>query len=397
MTRVDDARRMPTAGRLALAVAAFALVLAPWWMAREEAGGSFPGFVLATAPAVPESEPFFATTEINPESPERKAHSATLAELPDGTLVAAWYAGSGEGARDVSIQIATRGLDGIWSLPRKIFDRESVADSMQRFVLSLGNPLFLTDEQGRLGLLFVSIAAGKWSGSSMNLSWSADRGDTWSTPEKLHLNPLANLSALPRNPPVALVGGGWGVPVYEEFFGRFPEMLWIRPRNSADTAAISRMDDGMSVFQPSVLPLSTEEALAFYRDDSGANRVFLSRSTDRGCTWSHRQPSPLPNVDSGVCALRLPDGRLLCAVNESSDRSRENLRLALSEDGGATWRYVATLVEEAGQTFAYPYMILSRDGRVRMLYSARNTRIVYAEFNTAWIDAQAAATGGEIR
>jgi predicted neuraminidase len=255
----------------------------------------------------------------------------------------------------------------------------------------------LTDERGRLGLLFVSIAAGKWSGSSMNLSWSNDGGVTWSAPEKLHLNPLANLSALPRNPPVALVGGGWGVPVYEEFFGRFPEMLWIRPRDPAATAAISRMDDGMSVFQPSVVPLSTDEALAFYRDDSGADRVFLSRSADRGRTWSQRQPSPLPNVDSGVCALRLPDGRLLCAVNDSTDRSRETLRLALSEDGGATWRYVATLVEEAGQTFAYPYMILSRDGRVRVLYSARDTRIVYAEFNTAWIDVQAAAAGGEIR
>jgi len=397
MTGANDARPRPAAARLALAVAAFAIVLAPWWTARDEARGSFPGFVLPTVPPVPESEPFFATMEINPASPERKAHSASLAELPDGTLVAAWYAGSGEGARDVAIQMATRGTDGIWSPPRKIFDRESVADSMRRFVLSVGNPLLLTDGQGRLGLLFVSIAAGKWSGSSMNLSWSSDRGMTWSAPEKLHLNPLANLSALPRNPPVALVGGGWGVPVYEEFFGRFPEMLWVRPRHSAATAAISRMDDGMSVFQPSVVPLSTDEALAFYRDDSGADRVFLSRSADRGRTWSQRQPSPLPNVDSGVCALRLPDGRLLCAVNDSTDRSRENLRLALSEDGGATWRYVATLVEEAGQTFAYPYMILSRDGRVRVLYSARDTRIVYAEFNTAWIDAQAAAAGGEIR
>jgi hypothetical protein len=29
-----------------------------------------------------------------------------------------------------------------------------------------------------------------------------------------------------------------------------------------------------------------------------------------------------------------------------------------------------------------------------MLYSARNNRIAYAEFNTSWIDAQAAAAGG---
>jgi predicted neuraminidase len=389
MNGVNEVRRVPAAGRLALAVAAFALVLAPWWTAREEAGGSFPGFVLPSAPPVPESEPFFATTEINPDSLELKAHSATLAELPDGTLVAAWYAGSGEGARDVTIQMATRRADGIWSPPRQIFDRQSVADSMQRFVLSLGNPLLLSDEQGRLGLLFVSIAAGKWSGSSMNLSWSADRGVTWSVPEKLHLNPLANLSALPRNPPVALVGGGWGVPIYEEFFGRFPEMLWIRSEDSARTAAVSRMDDGMSVFQPSVAPLSSREALAFYRDDSGTGRVFLSRSKDGGRTWSPRQASELPNVDSGVCALRLPSGDLLCAINDSNDRKRHNLRLALSHDGGDSWKTVATLVEERGENFDYPYMILGRDGRVRMLYSSRGIRIAYAEFNEAWLQERA--------
>ena len=391
MTDSDSTHAIPAPVRLALAFAAFAVVLAPWWMARDEARASFPGFVVPEVSTVPDTVPYFATMEINTESPERKAHSATLAELPDGTLVAAWYAGSGEGARDVTIQFSSRSPDGKWTPPRRIFDREGVSSAMQRFVLSLGNPLLLAGDNGELGLLFVTISAGKWSGSSMNLSWSLDGGASWSVPEKLHLNPLANLSALPRNPPVALVGGGWGVPVYEEFFGRFPEMLWLRPHNSVPTAAVSRMDDGMSVFQPSVVPLSKNDALAFYRDDSGAKSVFLSRSENRGRTWSARHQSALPNVDSGVCALRLPDGRLLCVVNDSSDRSRENLRLALSEDGGVKWRYIATLVEEAGQTFAYPYMILGRDGRVRMLYSARDTRIAYAEFNTAWVDVQSAA------
>lgn len=387
----DHKQRATSALRLASALLAFGLVLAPWWMAREEARGSFPGFVVPEIPPGADKEPFFYATEINPESPERKAHSATLAELPDGTLVAAWYAGSGEGARDVTIQISTLGPDGLWSVPRKIFDRESVADSMQRYVLSLGNPLFLTDEEGRLGLLFVSISAGKWSGSSMNLTWSRDKGATWSAPEKLHLNPLANLSALPRNPPVALIGGGWGVPLYEEFLGRFPEMLWIRTEQPVKTAAVSRMDDGMSVFQPTVVPLSADEALALYRDDSGAARAYVSRSADRGRTWSARRISDLPNFDSGICALRLPDGRILSAVNDSANRTRENLRLALSDDGGRNWRFIATLVEEPGSIFAYPYMILGRDGRIRMVYSSRNNRIVFAEFNTMWVDQQAAA------
>jgi predicted neuraminidase len=153
-------------------------------------------------------------------------------------------------------------------------------------------------------------------------------------------------------------------------------------------AAVSRMADGMSVFQPSVVALSADRARAFYRDDSGTGRVFIAASADRGRTWSEGRASDLPNVDSGVCALRLSDGRLLCAVNDSSDRKRENLRLAISADDGVTWRYVATLAEERGENFDYPYMILGRDGRVRMLYSARGTRLVYAEFNAAWIDAQ---------
>jgi predicted neuraminidase len=152
----------------------------------------------------------------------------------------------------------------------------------------------------------------------------------------------------------------------------------------------------MSVFQPAVVPLSRDEALAFYRDDSGAGRAFFSRSEDRGKSWSGREPTVLPNVDSGVCALRLPDGRLLCAVNDSTDRKRENLRLALSPDDGKSWRYIATLAEERGEDFSYPFMILGRDGRVRMVYSARHNRVVFAEFNMAWIDAQPAA-GREVR
>ncbi len=376
--------------RLFLAAFAAAVVLVPWWVVREAAHESFPGFVARSAAAEGDYLPLFASEEINPDSPEAKAHSATLVEMRDGTLLAAWYAGSGEGAPDVTIQMSGRGSDGTWSPPRMIFNRATVSALMRRHVLSLGNPVLLPDEDGRVGLLFVGISAGKWSGSSMNLSWSYDNGRTWSVPEKLTLNPLANLSALPRNPPSLLAGGGWAVPVYEEFIGRFPEMLWLRPHETARTAAVSRMDDGMSVFQPSVAPLSARRALALYREGGGAGHAFLARSADGGRTWSPREETALPNVDSGICVLRLPDGRLLCALNDSADRRRENLRLALSDDDGRSWRIIATLVEEAGQSFAYPYMILGCDGRVRMLYSARGTRIVYVEFNIAWIDAQAA-------
>jgi predicted neuraminidase len=52
---------------------------------------------------------------------------------------------------------------------------------------------------------------------------------------------------------------------------------------------------------------------------------------------------------------------------------------------------IATLEEESGQEFSYPSMINGPDGRVRMVYSARQSRIHFTEFNEAWIKQQEVA------
>ena len=91
---------------------ALAAGIGPWWMAREEGGRAFPGFVVEEETAVAATGVVFKTGRINAGSAQAKAHSATLAEMPDGSLVAAWYAGSGEGAADVSIYLARREIGG---------------------------------------------------------------------------------------------------------------------------------------------------------------------------------------------------------------------------------------------------------------------------------------------
>ncbi len=379
--------RLPAAVRLLAVAAAIVAGLGPWRAAREDSMISFPGFAAPAVPAVsPDEAAFFETTIINPDSNLAKAHSATLAEMPDGSLLSAWYAGSAEGAGDVGIWLAHRGREGKWSAPRLAITRERVVADLGRYIVSLGNPVLLVDGRGRLGLLFVSIGAGKWSGSSMNLTWSDDGGRTWGQISKLTLNPFANLSALPRNPPSALVGGGWAVPIYQEFLGLFPEVLWLQPRGGGYAAAVSRIAGGMSVFQPALVPLSAERAVAVMRDGSDARRMSVAWSRDAGRTWTPPESTDLPNPNSGVCAVRLQGGALLCAFNDSQGKGRENLRLALSRDDGRTWLRIATLQEQAGQEFSYPYMITGRDGRVRMVYSARGRQIRYAEFNTAWVD-----------
>lgn len=384
-----DRRRLPVAVRLLLAAVALAAGVAPWWADREQAAGSFPGFVVPQSADAGKEEPFFETSVINPASALAKSHSATLAELSDGSLVAAWYAGSGEGAPDVGIHVAGRLRGGAWSEPRAVLSRERVMHDLRRNVISLGNPVLVADREGRVGMLFVSICAGRWSGSSMNIAWSPDGGRSWGPVAKLTSNPLANLSALPRNPPAALAGGGWAVPIYQEFLGLFPEVLWLQPRCDGFSAAVSRIAGGMSVFQPAVVPLSERRAVALLRDGKRArSRMQVAWTDDAGRSWTEPFDTELPNPNSGVCAVRLPDGSLLCAFNDLSSGKRENLRLALSRDEGRTWQRIATLEEQPGQEFSYPYMITGGDGRVRMVYSARGTQIRYAEFNTAWIARQ---------
>lgn len=386
---MNSARTMPASLRLVAAALALAAGIGPWWAAREEGARSFPGFQVSDRTEV--GLPIFRSETINPDSPHVKSHSATLAQLPDGTLAAAWYAGSGEGAPDVAIYFARRDASGAWTKPEAIFTRERVMADLRRNVISLGNPLLLPDESGRLGLLFVSIAAGRWSGSSMNLAWSSDGGTTWGPARNLTMNPLANLSSLPRNPPSPLIGGGWAIPVYEEFLGKFPETLWLQPRGEGWATAVSRVEGGVYILQSSLVPLSERRAASFFRDFRPARWMSASWSEDAGRTWTKPATTGLYNRDSGQCVIRLSDGALLCAFNDVSPGKRENLRLALSRDEGRTWRVVATLAEEAGQEFSYPYMIRSPDGTIRMVYSARQTQIIFTEFNEAWVRQQAEA------
>ena len=225
----------------------------------------------------------------------------------------------------------------------------------------------------------------------MNLAWSEDGGLTWGAARKLTMNPLANLSALPRTPPALLRGGGWAVPVYEEFLGKFPETLWLQPRGKDYSAAVSRVEGGVYVLQSALVPLAADRAVSFFRDFRPARWMSASWSDDAGRTWTKPAVTGLPNRDSGLCAIRLSDGAILSAFNDLSPGKRENLRLALSEDEGRTWRTIATLEEEAGSEFSYPYLIRTSDGTIRMVYSARQRQILFAEFNEAWVYEQAKA------
>jgi predicted neuraminidase len=266
--------------------------------------------------------------------------------------------------------------------------RGQAAKDLGIYVKGLGNALIFAREDGILHLIYSTIVIGKWSGSSLNMTSSQDGGHTWEKSRSLFLSPCFNLSELVKNAPIPLVGRGWVIPVYQEFLGKFPELLWLSPDEDCSWIVTkSRIAGGCSLFQPTLTAFTGNKVMAFFRDYYTSQKVWSSQSDDACRTWSLPKPTSLPNHDSGVASLRLLNGSLLLAFNDSSN-SRDTLRLAISNDEGENWTTIATIIKEPNGDFCYPYFFRSRDGFIHLLYTWQRRHIHHVLFNEAWVRQQ---------
>ena len=334
-------------------------------------------------------EPFMKEDFIIPDQGANMVHVASISEMSEGKFVAAWYGGTREGAKDVAIFLSflPSEKDAVWSDPKMVADRVSVSKELGRYIKKVGNPVVFSDPQKRLWMIFVTIPFGGWSCSSLNVKVSDDGGDTWTRARRLTLSPFLNISELVRNNPISLQNGGFGVPIYHEFIGYFPEILWISLKNGA-TASIeyrkTRIIGGRDYIQPAVAVTGKRSACAFFRCRSEKRAVGRSTTIDGGNTWSGAERLEQANPDAALDVIPLSDGRFLMAFNDSA-ATRENLKLALSGDRGKSWRAIATLENSPGQEFSYPYMIRSRSGDIHLVYTWKRKRIKHVVFNEAWI------------
>lgn len=353
------------------------------------------GFRVATPPPDAAS-PVFRSAFIDHDPPLDYVHCPSVCERPDGGIACSWYAGPREGHPDVAIWLSESAPIGAgaddqptWSAPRAIVDRRTAIADLDRFVRKVGNGVIFSDTTGRMWLVFVTIAVGGWSGSSLNATCSSDGGRTWSRIRRLTLSPFFNISELVRAAPVEMESGEIGLPVYHECVGKFPEMLWLRPDGDRLMAVKSRMAGGRDFLQPTVVPLSPRDAIAYLRDHSAARRLTIQRTSDGGRTWTAPAATPLPNDDSSAAAIRLSSGAVLLAFN-SSPKFRDTLSLAVSADGVGGWRIIDELDHESGATFAYPFMIQDGRGLVHLVYSWKKKRVRHVAFNEAWVAARLA-------
>jgi len=353
-------------------------VSAAFWRAPIPAA---PAFIPPPA-AAPSTLAAMYTSEMLPKAAEW-AQAASLIQLPDGRLAAAWLAGSESGAEDNGIWFSTLGKGG-WRKPLPIANRESTAGGTFAHVRRVGNPV-LYAEGSWLHLWYVSMGIGGESSSALNHSFSTDGGKSWMKPSRLQTSPFANISTLTSAPPLPLADGGLGLPIHHEFIAMQGE--WLRLSPTGTILDKVRLTHDHPTLQPSVVALDEQRALAVLRDAGSApGQVQLARTGNGGLLWQASEALPAANPNSPVALLRLRSGRLLLAGNPASGRG--TLSLWLSPDEGKTWQpgRIVETAADGGADFTHPSLLLGRDGRVHLAYTWRGQGIKHAAFSEAWLD-----------
>jgi predicted neuraminidase len=370
----------------------------------------------AIVTVAPGGEPFYQERLIFPLQPQH-VHSSSVIECPDGSLLCAWFHGSGERTSpDVVIQGARlKAGNSSWSEVFPMADTPNLPDC---------NPVLFVGPGAELWLFWIAVPAERWEDSLLRFrkareyggegppkwDWQDDLlmepGDGFATEmaEKFHeLRPALPSLDDPRGPSVnqalarlqleawdkskrqrgwmtrchlsVLPSGRILLPLYSDGF--LAGIMAISD-DQGKSWRPSRPIIGPALNQPSVVRKKDGVLVAYLREESFdlgnnhdeqlAHRVFLSRSRDDGESWSLAVPTNLPNPNSSLEALALRDGRWVMIYNDS-ETGRHTLALTMSDDEGRSWKWKRHLESAPGGRFHYPSIIQTRDGRVHMTYT----------------------------
>src|SRR5262249_46383508 len=114
-------------------------------------------------------------------------------------------------------------------------------------------------------------------------------------------------------------------------------------------------------------------------------RLWRAVSRDRGFSWSHPERDRLPNPGTPVEAVRLHNGHLVLAFN-NSPTDRSPLSLALSPDEGRNWRQARDLESAPGE-YTHPSILQTEDGAIHITYTYQHRAIKHVTVNEEWIRA----------
>jgi predicted neuraminidase len=368
-------------------------------------------------------------------------HASMVVELPGGDLLVCWFHGSGERTADDVVVRGARLHKGseTWSPPFLMADTPGYPDT---------NATMFLDPKQRLWLLWPTILANEWHTALMKYriasTYGGEGAPKWDVSEVLHVTPgdefaqtvnrevdrliaagpqseqatayatelkahaadklFRRLGWMTRAHPYVLDGTRLIVPLYSDGFSF---SLMAISDDWGATWKTSTPLVGRGNIQPSIAKKKDGTLVAYMRDNGPPpKRLMISRSTDRGDTWSQVDDTQLPNPGAGAEVLVLKDGKWAIVYNDL-ERGRYSLAVSLSEDEGQTWRWTRHLERDPESAdpqqhgeYHYPSIIQAADGTLHATYSyfvppasvtpdaekrLPRKSIKHAHFNEEWI------------
>lgn len=272
---------------------------------------------------------------VNAERSGTQCHASSVLVQGDSVLVA-WFAGSHEGAADTRVHLARGPRAGDFAASTV------VADSP----VPHWNPVLANGPDGLVWLFFRrGPRIDTWA---TWVSRSADGGATWSEASELVPGDDTGGRGPVRQAPL-WYGKNWVAPGSVEVWSEPPRWdsfvdlttdgkRWRRVGLPLDHASVP----GAGSIQPTLVVGSRGQLVVLTRATGGA---VLRSETDDPDRWPILEACGLPNNNSGLATVAMPDGRLACVHNTSTDDwgTRNTLVVSTSTDDGLTWVTRVTL------------------------------------------------------
>lgn len=327
---------------------------------------------------------------------EHETHASTITEATDGSLIAAWFGGTGENHPDVKIWVSRKTTGAAaWSKPVVADDGVREVGGV-RTEFSCWNPVLITHPNGTIYLYYKITGSGpkpgykNWWGA---VRTSEDHGKTWSnriwlpttSPEgdkKVFLPYDGHLTGPVKNRPLIMPDGsllcgsstesehGWRV-----HFELYQPHDWTGQKYGAKV--IGPLMKGKNGIQPSFLVLSADfqQLQVLTREDGTAT------SQDSGRTWTEVEPGPI-DTSKGLHAVTTNSGWHFLAFNPTG---RTPLSLARSRDGQHWETILRELQVDGSKKMDYPSMIQARDGLLHVVHSFGRDHINHIVLDTDYL------------
>lgn len=353
-----------------------------------------------------------------PNAPYETCHAVDLLALPNGDLLAAWFAGSDEGNADISIVLSRlKAGASQWSTPVKISDDASRSEQ---------NPSLFLKAENEIWLMYTAqVSKTPENNPFFNLQHTAeirckksfDNGESWGETTVMFDRP----GSFCRQKIQVLSNGRY-------LFGNwicFPD----ESRNGSDITVVQISEDAGKTWRSTEMPESAGrvhanliegrqgEVIALMRSRF-ADNIYRSVSNDYGETWTAPERTHLPNNNSSISAIRLQSGAIAMIFNPTCynddmektvwPEQRCPIEVAISEDEGVTWPYRRVVEHGEGfegiyndinnRRYEYPVMMQTEDGNIHIAYTwGSRKNIKYVCVDEAWIRGAKVRHGAEDR